>query len=329
MGRKFSASVYSILIASFIFAEEPVADFEVSLEVFEREAPAKENAISNSEKKSKNSAQKSYIVPEPKRKDIGISGIFKESTLKYRERYLTPSNRQWLADVLYDSIPYRPYIRAKLKEHKMPLYLQYLPIVESNYKPTAVSGSGATGIWQFMANSMHPFLKKNEYFDERRDPWKETDAALLKLAENFKMFKDWHLAIAAYNMGAGAVGRIVKANPGKDYWALAEKGLLSKQASEYIPKLIAIADIVENADFYGAIEVGVADKRIEDAAPEKFSYLTIKGSIKLSTVAQAAGLPLETVKMLNIELLEETTPPGTYRLRLPAGKAKVAAENLR
>ena len=111
---------------------------------------------------------------------------------------------------------------------------------------------------------------------------------------------------------------------------MSEKGLLSKQASEYIPKLIAIADIVENSDFYGAIEIGVADKRIEGVPPEKFSYLTIKGSIKLSTVAKAAGISLETVKMLNIELLKEMTPPETtYRLRLPAGKAKVAAENLR
>ncbi|MGN0729573.1 lytic transglycosylase domain-containing protein [Treponema sp.] len=316
--------LFSALIVFPFFSEEPVADFSLDMSYFEKKQESVESEKPAREK------TKGYVFPEPKRKDIGISGVFKEQTVKYRERYLSAGNRQWLADVLYDSIPYRPYIRAKLKEKKMPLYLQYLPIIESNYKPTAVSSSGATGLWQFMANSMSPYLTKNEYFDERRDPWKETDAALSKLAENYKTFGDWHLAIAAYNMGAGAVGRIVKANPGKDYWALAEKGLLSKQASEYIPKLIAIADIVENADFYGAIEVGAADMRIDGAAPEKFSYLTVKGSIRLATIAQAAGLSLETVKMLNIELLRDSTPPKTvYKIRLPAGKAKTAAENLR
>ena len=161
MKKKIAVSIFSVLLASFIFAEEPVADFEIDFSALKNESPAKTKIIS-SENKKKTSAQKNYIIPEPKRKDIGISGVFKEPTLKYRERYLTSSNRQWLADILYDSIPYRPYIRAKLKEKKMPLYLQYLPIVESNYKPTAVSGSGATGLWQFMANSMHPYLKTSK-----------------------------------------------------------------------------------------------------------------------------------------------------------------------
>lgn len=308
---------------------EPVADFTLTMDSLEKKESAQKAPPSLPAQTDSRDA-KPYRIAEPKRRDIGMHGVFQERTAAYRERYLSDANRKWLSEVLYDSIPYRPYIRAQLKARKMPLYLQYLPVVESNYKPTAVSPSGATGLWQFMANSMSPYLKKNEYLDERRDPWKETDAALSKLTENYRTFRDWNLAIAAYNMGAGAVGRIVKAHPGKDFWQLCEQGLLSSQAAEYIPKLIAVADIVENADYYGALEIGVADKRIEGVQPQKFSYLKVKGSIHLSTVAEAAGIPLETVRMLNIELLKDCTPPKSeYRIRLPEGAAKTAAESLR
>ena len=135
-------SGFRCILCLEFFAEEPVADFEIDFSALKNESPAKTKIIS-SENKKKTSARKNYIIPEPKRKDIGISGVFKEPTLKYRERYLTSSNRQWLADILYDSIPYRPYIRAKLKEKKMPLYLQYLPILSLIFKCFTVRRSSA------------------------------------------------------------------------------------------------------------------------------------------------------------------------------------------
>ena len=270
-----------------------------------------------------------YVVPPPERKDVGLDGITRKSTQSLINKYLTASGRAWIASALYESIPYRPYIREQLELRGMPMFLQYLPIVESNYRPTAVSPSGAVGLWQFMANSMHPYLKKNEYIDERLDPWKETDAALAKLAENYTVFGDWKLALVAYNMGGGALRRLLKAHPGKDYWYFAENGFLSKQAAEYVPKLIAVADVVENAEWHGAIEVAVSDKRIEGVKSEKFSYLKVTGVIRLSTVAEACELPVEVLQELNLELLKGHTPPGTsYRLRLPRGMANIAAQRL-
>lgn len=282
------------------------------------------------EGKTEPQKQKLYKYAEPARKDFGAHGVFKARTLEFRNQYLTEEKRLWLSEVLYASANYRPYIIAKLKERKMPLYLQYLPIVESNYKPTAVSRSGATGLWQFMANSMSPYLKKTDYYDERLDPWKETDAALSKLQENYKTFRDWNLALAAYNMGAGAVSRILKKHPGKDFWYLAEKGLLSKQASDYVPKLIAISDIIENAALYGAIEVGAAKIVSESTPVTKFSYLKIKGCIKLETISSRTGIPLKTLQFMNPELKKGCTPPKeTYNLRLPYGKSKEVSDKLK
>ncbi|MCR5080342.1 MAG: lytic transglycosylase domain-containing protein [Treponema sp.] len=251
------------------------------------------------------------------RKNIGIEGVFNESVQKQFEKYYTDENKRiFLSTVLYNSAPYRPYIIEQLEKRKMPLFLQYLPVVESDYKPYAVSLSGATGLWQFMENSMHPFLKKNEWIDERLDPWKETDAALTKLSDNYRKFKNWHLALAAYNMGAGAVERIIKSNPGKDFWQLAEENLLSRQSCEYVPKLIAVTEAVENAEYYGFIEIGAADEATKKGKIQKFKFYKVKGKSSLKYLAEKTGIPYETLKFYNPELIKECTPPeGTYRLR--------------
>lgn len=267
---------------------------------------------------------------EPGRVDIGISGVERPAVQRYIDYYRTESARAWLSRTLYASVPYRPYIRQRLRERGLPAFLQYLPIVESDYKPTAVSSSGAVGIWQFMENSMHPFLKKSEYIDERLDVWKETDAALSKLKDNYNMFGSWHLALAAYNMGAGAVRRLLAANPGADFWELAERSLLSRQAAEYVPRLIAVTEIIENAAHYGAIEVGVVESLVGAVEPARFSYLNVRGCIRLTTVARAAEVPLEIVRTLNLELLKDCTPPGeSYSIRLPQGAAARAERALR
>ena len=271
-----------------------------------------------------------YTVEESQRKGVGIKGLNQKSTKHFRELYMADSKIKWLSDVLVDSIPYRPYIKSQLKKKKMPLCLQYLPIVESNYKVTAVSSSGATGLWQFMENSMSPYMKKSWWYDERYDPWKETDAALHKLLDNYKTFGDWAFALAAYNMGAGAIKRIQKAHPGKDFWYLAENGYIRKETAEYVPKLLAIADIIDNAEYWGLIQIAACDKMIYGLAPETFDYINITGKISLEKISSVTEINFETLKKLNPALIKNFTPPEmTWKLRVPKGSTKEAAEKLR
>lgn len=273
--------------------------------------------------------KKSYIVKAPVHKDIGLSGLDDRRTKKFLDYYLSSEGRKYLAELLIDSAQYRVFVRDQLKKKKLPMFLQYLPIVESEYKPNAVSVSGATGMWQFMENSMEPFLKKNEWYDERLDPWIETEAALSKLKDNYSMLGNWELALAAYNMGAGAVKRVKKQSKA-DFWMLADLELLSEQSILYVPKLIAITEAVENAEYYGAIDLGVADKWIELMAPEKFGKLKITGSIKLETIAEKSGVQLAELKRLNPALIKGCTPPKeTWILRVPSGKAKEIAKSLK
>jgi len=265
-----------------------------------------------------------------RRKELELPGIEHELSQKFLRQYLTASGQKVLVRSLENAAPYLPYILEQLKERNMPLILQYLPIVESNYLPNAVSRSGATGIWQFMANSMAPYLEKDSWYDERRDPWKSTDAALSKLEYNFRFFGDWELALAAYNCGAGAMGKFVKQNPGKDFWYLAENEILKKESILYVPKLLAIADIIENAHYYGATGIEEAVKAIENVEPEKFTYIKTAGMFSFNQISKATGVSKTRVKRLNPALFRNCTPAReVYSLRLPGDMPEDTEENLK
>ncbi|MBO4403908.1 MAG: transglycosylase SLT domain-containing protein [Treponema sp.] len=269
------------------------------------------------------------ILPEKTHVTIEIDGFNHELTDRFRRQFMTNSGQKILTASLYDSIPYRPYIKKLLKEHDMPMFLQYLPVIESNYKTRAVSKSGAKGLWQFMTNSMHPFLKMNTWYDERLDPWKETEAAIKKLKDNYMMFHSWPEALAAYNMGAGALKRVMKQHPGKNYWALSESNLIPAQTAYYVPKLLAVADLVENAEYYGLIEVSLADKMIEDAEVPEYEYVQVAGMISLEQISSLSGIERQTMDFLNPALLRKCTPAGEkYMLRVPGGKTENVKEAL-
>lgn len=289
-----------------------------------------DNSPEQVETAQENIPSENTIIPEPEHKEVFLSGTDHPLTKQFISQYLSNTGRQQLCRILYDSEPYRPYIKQELEKNGLPLILQYLPIVESNYKTKAVSRTGAVGLWQFMENSMYPFLKKNTWYDERYDPWKETDAAIKKLTDNYKMFKDWHLAITAYNMGAGALTRVMKKYPGKDFWYLAEHKLLPSQSIYYVPKLIAIADIIENAEYYGVLEIGAADKLIENAKVENFDYVNVAGMISLEQISKITGIERSVIDFLNPCLLKKCTPAGeNYKIRLPEGTGPSCEEALK
>lgn len=232
-----------------------------------------------------------------------------------RQKYLT-THKAWLTNVLDDSEVYRVYVRKILRERGMPHFLEYLPVVESSYQPRAKSKVGALGVWQFMLNSVRPFLTCNDYVDERLDFYKSTDAALTKLQDNYKMFGDWFLAIAAYNCGAGALNSAIKKSGKRDYWALADSGYLKQESSWYVPKLLAIADVVDNAALYG-VDFPTAN---EDIKADDFDYIKVDKSVSLAVLASNIRVDEGELLELNRALLKGVTPPNSeYEIRLPAG----------
>ncbi|MBQ8012920.1 MAG: lytic transglycosylase domain-containing protein [Treponema sp.] len=237
-------------------------------------------------------------------------------------RYMTNFGKQNLYRILDKGESYRLYIRKELKKRGMPAALEYLPLVESEYTPTAKSRSGARGLWQFMENSMSPFLKKNEWIDERLDPWKSTQAALSKLQDNYRVFKDWTLAIGAYNCGAGAMRRALKKAKKQNFWYLAENKLIPDETINYLPKLLAIAEITEHSGEYNLLLPDCQDFPFSG----DFDYVSVKAQISLEAIAGELRLDYEKLSSLNSELLHAKTPPAQeYRIRFPAGLGPSAA----
>ena len=118
-----------------------------------------------------------------------LTGYEREEVEAFRKVFIKGTYNALLRDSLEQAMELRLFVRKAIQNAGLPPELEYLPVVESYYKTTAKSRSGALGLWQFMANSVKPFLELNDFVDERLDPWKETYAALNKLSDNYRMFK--------------------------------------------------------------------------------------------------------------------------------------------
>ena len=236
----------------------------------------------------------------------------------FRAAYLSEGGRKWLATIMARARPYMAYIAERVRYYGLPDELAFLPVIESEFSPKAVSRSGATGLWQFMRNSIGGYgIRIDDWVDERRDFMKSTDAALRKLADNYAAFGDWNLALAAYNSGLGAVTRALKkANPDlpKDYWSLRKQGLLAAETTSYVPKFLAVVSILSYPRWHGldvVWDTGGTWERLE-----------LKRSVDLCLLAEASGLPLATLKAGNAELRYTVTPPWKgYQIKVPAEKA--------
>ncbi len=236
----------------------------------------------------------------------------------YRATYMTSGGKKWLLAVMERSLPYLAYVEEKILEYKLPKELLYLPVIESEYSPFAVSRSGATGIWQFMRNSISGYgLSISEWTDDRKDFMKSTDAALQKLRDNYEALGDWPLAIAAYNAGLGAVSRAIKSSNGEsiDFWHLYDSKKLSREPLSYVPKFLAVASILSYPELHG-FQSDWGEKRLWEA-------LETSRQVDMNVLAERTGIPLKLLKDGNAELKYHITPPSSkHMVKVPADKAE-------
>ncbi len=282
-----------------------------------------ENISENEEKSSQKIIQKislSFVTEEM---------LARPEVEKFRRQYLNEKWLKHLYNVLESAMEYRLFVRKSVQDKNLPEILEYLPVVESNYKTSAKSKSGAIGMWQFMANSVYPFLILDDFVDERLDPWKSTEAALKKLTENYNYFNDWLIAIAAYNCGVGAMNKILRKAEKKDFWYLVDKKLLPQQTADYVPKLIAIADLAINSEYY-QIDLPNHSEEYEILINEKngdFDYIIVEKAYSLKQLASEMRMDYETLKKLNPSFVRGMTyPVKKSEIRLPLGMKKSAED---
>jgi membrane-bound lytic murein transglycosylase D len=132
-----------------------------------------------------------------------------------------------------------PKLKKIFREEGVPEQLVWLGEVESTMDPDARNPSGAAGLFQMMAATARRFgLRVSPPPDERFDAEKQARAAAKYLSYLQRQFKNWPLALAAYNAGEGRIGKALKESGGKTFDDIAPS--LSVETQMYVPKIDAV-----------------------------------------------------------------------------------------
>jgi membrane-bound lytic murein transglycosylase D len=244
--------------------------------------------------------QLSFEIPEQKR--------------LIAERNWYTKHPRYLKRVAKRAEPFLYYIVEELEKNNMPIEMALLPVVESAFDPFAYSHGRASGMWQFVPATGERFgMKQNWWYDGRRDVISSTQGAIKYLKYLNKFFDgDWMLALAAYNSGEGRVRNAVRKNKrlGKptDFWSLD----LPKETRAYVPKLLALADIIKRPEDFNLSLYTIENKSV-------LSQVDIKSQLDLAKAATLAGLSLAELQRLNPGFNRWATDPnGPHRLLLPS-----------
>ena len=210
------------------------------------------------------------------------------------------------------TVLYFPAFEFYLNLYGLPSQLKYLAMVESALRPSAVSEAGAAGLWQLMTTTAQQYgLHVNTYVDERHDPHRSTEAAVRYLADLYKQFGTWELALAAYNCGPGNVQKAIRAGGSKDFWQIREH--LPSQTQVYVPRFIAAAYLAEYYSKHG----------LQPLFPEydlRFSRtIKVYSQLPLNKLASITGISISVIRKLNPAFRQGIIPASAkgHYLTLP------------
>jgi len=202
-------------------------------------------------------------------------------------------NRAGLQRMLDRARPYLFHIVDEIEKRGLPTEIALLPMVESAFNPMAYSRARASGLWQFIPGTGRRYeLTQTWWYDGRRDVIDSTGAALDYLTALHKMHGDWHLALASYNWGEGAVKRAVAKNraAGKktDYASLK----MPRETAQYVPKLQALKNIIADPQRHGIDLQPIPNEPY-------FVVINQTPDIDVQLAAQLAEMPVEEFRALN------------------------------
>ena len=229
--------------------------------------------------------------------------LLDEKTIRYVNTYLKNPSQ---LDKLFEKGRYFIFfVLEELERYNLPSELALLPYIESSYDPFSISSSGAMGIWQFMPATARIYgLKDNWWYEQRHDPLESSRAAVRYLAYLHNRFnKDITYTLAAYNGGPTLLEKRIKLNR-KLGSSIDYKNLkLPKQTLEYVPKFMAIRELVINAKKYGINLPDFPNKPV-------LGSIELEGQIEILAFSEFANLKPEFVYKLNAGYTKWASPPG-------------------
>jgi len=230
----------------------------------------------------------------------------------YIEMY-TKKRRELVSYMLSLGEYYYPMFEEALDRYDLPLELKYLPVIESALNPVAVSRMGATGLWQFMLQTGKLYkLEVNSLVDERRDPYKATEAAARYLNDLYQIYEDWNLVIAAYNCGPGNVNKAIARSGGKrDYWDIYYK--LPRETRGYVPAFIA-ANYVMN--YYDEHRICPQESSNDFIA---LDTVHVTDEVHFKQISAVLDIPIDQIRRYNPQFKRDIIPGNhkSYALVLP------------
>jgi len=208
-----------------------------------------------------------------------------------------------------------PEIEAKIRAARLPLDLKYVVLVESDLRAKARSPAGALGPWQIIGPTAQRLqLKCNDTVDERLELGVATDAALRYLSELYRLFRNWPLALAAYNCGEARVQKELVAQGVKSFYHLS----LPEETERYVHRVLAAKIVLEDPARYG---YDLPEDQLYPLSEyDEVSFSTSK-EVPVRALAEACGSYFKAIKGLNPWIKGASLPAGSYRLRLPKGTA--------
>lgn len=229
---------------------------------------------------------------------------------KWIEHYrASPQN---IVAITERATPWLAWISQQISERGLPGELALIPFVESSFDPSARSRMGAAGLWQFMPGTGDALgLVRNGSYDGRLDVLTSTKAALdyLEMQAEEWYHGDLMLSLAAYNAGAGTVNRAQRRaiNDGLagDYWDLS----LPNETMQYVPKLKAIATIINDPEEYG---VTLPDIHLDPA----FAKVQLAEPVSLAQASQLLDVSQSALAELNPGLLNGSIDPRSAQTLL-------------
>jgi len=262
--------------------------------------------------------------------DIDVETYGSHARVQYYLDFFQGPARERFSIWLQRMPRYEPMIRTSLRTYGVPEDMVYLALIESGYSNTAVSRARATGMWQFMKGTGKLYgLRIDSWVDERRDPVRATDAAARHLADLRDRFGSMYLAAAAYNAGAGKVGRGLRRLPDEDeeeeenpdatFFRLYDTRFLRRETKDYVPKLIAAALIAKQPGKYGFA-------RAAGIPALGYDSIVVTHSTGLDVIARLADTSVAFMREMNPQYLRMVTPPrSTSVVRLPEGSGALVA----
>lgn len=240
--------------------------------------------------------------------------------------------RETMEIFLRNSIPYLNYTKSVFRSHALPEDLAYLAYLESGYNPLAVSRSNAVGMWQFIASTGKLYgLPQDWWEDARKDPYRSTEAAAAYLSRLYELFHDWHLAVASYNGGEGKIGRAKEAAGADKLHEIIQKNdtldyqlQLREETMLYVPRFLAIAKIMRNAE---ALGIHPSPPDMEHPVLLPSSMVMAPPSTDLVELSRRLGMTWRDFLAYNPHFLRSVSPSGrTSRVYVPKNKEALARQ---